>query len=121
MSDSVIIIEDDDEIRDALREVLEHEGFPVTTYRNGKEALEGLPKVARPGLILLDLMMPIMDGWQFMRCRTQLPDSHASVPVVLVSAVADYKKALETGAAGFLRKPVDLDVLLQTVKHHYGT
>jgi CheY-like chemotaxis protein len=69
-------------------------------------------------LILLDLMMPVMDGWQFMEARKHLPDTYASTPVFIVSAVADQQKVKAAGAAGYIKKPMDLDILLQMVKKY---
>jgi CheY-like chemotaxis protein len=111
----VIVVEDDEGIRESIRDVLETEGYLVSAFKNGKEALEGLQGQTSPCLILLDLMMPIMDGWQFMEARKHLPDTYTAIPVFIVSAIADTQKVKATGATGYLKKPVDLDVLLQLV------
>jgi CheY-like chemotaxis protein len=114
----VVVVEDDDGIRESIRDVLEAEGHPVVVFRNGKEALDELDTQTNPCLILLDLMMPVMDGWQFMEARKHLPDTYAAIPVFIVSAVADQQKVAATGAAGYIRKPVDLDVLLLIVEKY---
>lgn len=117
----VAIVEDDDAIRESITDALEIEGYAVTAFRNGKEALEGLQNQTSPCLILLDLMMPVMDGWQFMEARKHLADTYAAIPVFIVSAVADQQKVKSTGATGYIRKPVDLDVLLLIVQKYCQT
>ncbi|MGE0528164.1 MAG: response regulator [Bdellovibrionales bacterium] len=117
---SVAIIEDEEEIREGLRDAIEAEGYCVATYANGQEALEGLVKVAPPGLILLDLMMPQMDGWQFLKARQDLPKPYSESPLYIVSAVADLHRVESAGAAGYMRKPLDLDVLLKVVETYCG-
>jgi CheY-like chemotaxis protein len=114
----IIIIEDDFEIRESIREALEFENYKVIGFKNGKDAIEGLKNHAEPCLILLDLMMPIMDGWQFMEARKHLPDTYAAIPIFIVSAVADQTKVKEAGATGYIRKPVDLDVLLHIAQRY---
>lgn len=114
----VIIVEDDDAIRDSIFEALEMEGYQVRSFRNGKEAIEGLKGNAQPCLILLDLMMPVMDGWQFMEERKHLPDTYAAIPVFIVSAIADQRKIEEVGAQGYIKKPMELDVLFKIVEKY---
>jgi CheY-like chemotaxis protein len=114
----VLIIEDDLDIRDVLTQVLEYEGYEVSTAGNGREAIEYLQSNPKPGLILLDLMMPVMDGWQF-RAEQQKHDEWASIPVVILSADGNaYQKASTVRAAGFLKKPVELETLLDTVSRN---
>ncbi|HYG76238.1 MAG TPA: response regulator [Planctomycetota bacterium] len=116
---TILIIEDDVDIRDALTQILEFEGYDIASASNGKEALDVLRNSARPGLILLDLMMPVMDGWQF-RAEQQQDKRLADIPVVIVSADGRiFQKATAIGAAGYLRKPVELEVLLNTVQRHF--
>jgi CheY-like chemotaxis protein len=114
----VIIIEDDDEIRESMRDALETEGYSVAVFRNGREAINGLQGHIKPCLILLDLMMPVMDGWEFMEAWKNLPGTYASTPVFIISAVADQQKVKAAGAAGYIKKPMDLDILLQMVRKH---
>lgn len=107
----VLLVEDDEGIREAMRDVLQEEGFDVQTAVHGLAALDALQAGARPRLILLDLMMPVMDGWQFMAAlsaRAELAD----IPVVVVSAARD---KLPEGTRGCLNKPVDLGALFDTV------
>jgi CheY-like chemotaxis protein len=115
---SVLIVEDDAATRDALSLILEDEGFRVTTAANGREAFDLLQGSYRPELILLDLMMPVMDGWQFRDFQRRHP-SLESIPVVVLSADGNVRqKARAIGAAGFLQKPVEIEDLLGTLQRY---
>lgn len=107
----VLLVEDDEAIREALSEILQDEGFEVQTAVHGLAALLALETGARPRVILLDLMMPVMDGWQFM-ARLNAHAEWAGIPVVVVSAAKD---GLPDGARCCLPKPVDLGALFDTV------
>ena len=111
---SILIVEDDEGIRNALRLALELEGYQVFTASNGKEGLELLPKMPVPCLILLDLMMPVMNGWEFALALEEKDMILATIPVVVVTAFADQAKTIK--AKGVIKKPVDLEVLFQMVK-----
>jgi CheY-like chemotaxis protein len=113
---NVLVIDDDADIRDVLAEVLEENGYTVSTASNGREALERLRAGASPpSFILLDVMMPIMDGWQFRAEQVRDP-TLASIPVVVITAVGDARLVAEQmKAAGALRKPVRLKDLLASV------
>jgi CheY-like chemotaxis protein len=114
----ILVVEDDEATRDALTLVLQASGYQVTTAANGQEALDALREPSPPCLILLDLMMPVMDGWQFRALQRQDP-ALAVIPVVLVSADGNTpQKAASLGAAGFIQKPVDVHALLDTVQRH---
>lgn len=112
---NVVIIEDDADIRDSIQFVLESEGYQVAAFANGKEAIEGLKDCYEPCLILLDIMMPVMDGWEFLKARNTLGDTIVATPVYIVSAVASDDEALKAGAKGYIKKPVDIQLLLQVV------
>ena len=113
---TILIVEDDLDIREALTHILEFEGYHVTCVGNGQEALDYLRANPNPSLILLDLMMPVMDGWQFRAEQVKDPNL-AKIPVVIVSADGRvYQKAATIGASGYLKKPVELEVLLNTVQ-----
>jgi CheY-like chemotaxis protein len=113
---SVMFVEDDFNLRDALIPVLEYEGHHVVGAANGREALERLRSMPRPSLILLDLMMPEMDGAAFRAEQLRDPDL-ASIPVVVVSAdPSAVEKAERMGAVGCLQKPVDIDALIEEVR-----
>ena len=110
---TILVVEDEVAIAELVKATLEDEGYAVTTAENGREGLARLAEV-RPDLVLCDIMMPIVDGRQM--CRTMQADhTYRSIPVVLVSAVGDSIVRGECDYAAFLRKPFDLDHLLDTV------
>jgi two-component system response regulator MprA len=115
---TVLIVDDDTDIRDTIRLVLEHKGYRAMAASNGEEALRLLGAGDPVDLILLDMMMPVMDGWGF---RNSQPDGPAFVTIPVVVLTGDGRassKAAAIGAAGYLRKPLDLDDLLETVARH---
>lgn len=115
----ILIVEDDADIREVLVQVLEFEGYQVVSAENGREALDRLNIGEPPGLILLDLMMPVMDGWRFRDAQLQDPKL-AGIPVVVLSADGNLQqKASIIHAAGYLKKPVELETLLNTVGRNY--
>ena len=101
-----------------MAQLLALEGYETATAANGREALEYLRRHRTPKLILLDLMMPIMDGWEFRR-EQQLDASIANVPVVVLSAL-DRGRATDVIADDFLKKPLDFDRLLEVVRSYCG-
>ena len=114
-SKRVLVVDDDDGVRTAVADVLELEGYEVITASNGVEALEQV-RTARPDAVVLDLMMPVMDGWTFMEhCRRE--EVCAETPVLVMSA---YRNLTETapnlGAKACIAKPFDLGVLLGAVE-----
>lgn len=115
----LLIVEDDPDIADTLAELLESVGYDVSKAENGRAALEQLNKATTlPDLILLDLMMPVMDGWQFRAAQRADPRS-ADVPVLLLSAhVKAEQAAQELGARALLPKPVDVEALLRAIAEH---
>lgn len=111
----ILVVDDDPDILEALSEILEAEGFEIRRARNGKEALERL-EPDPPKLILLDLMMPVMDGWEFAQ-RLRQRGALASIPIIVLSADRNVgSKALDIGAVGHLAKPFELNDLLDMVK-----
>lgn len=109
----VLLVEDDQDIREALTELLQDEGYLVDVATNGEEALEMLDRVARPSVILLDLVMPKMDGVEFLdRVKGT---HHAAIPVIVLSASATVKPPPGTPA---LMKPVALESVLAAVRAH---
>jgi CheY-like chemotaxis protein len=114
---TVMVVEDDPEVRDAISEVLSDFEYKPVPASNGVEALEQLRTASvMPCLILLDVMMPTMDGWAF-RAEQQRDPSVKDIPVILLSAHTDVKvAATQMQAAGFLAKPVAIDNLLATVE-----
>ena len=110
----ILVVEDDRAVQDTLGQVLEEEGYEVSRASDGREALSRLTEDLAPDLILLDLRMPVMDGWSFR--NAQRKDSQmAPIPVVAMSADAT-SRAQAISAEAFLRKPLDLEDLLATVR-----
>jgi DNA-binding response OmpR family regulator len=115
----VLLVEDDQDIRDAVAESLEQAGYGVSTAENGASAISSLEAAGElPHLILLDLMMPVMDGEHFLK-EMKKNASWASVPVVLLTADGNAQaKAARLGVSNGLRKPIDVDALLEAVSAH---
>lgn len=117
----ILLIEDDADIRGMIAQLLELEGYRVEVCANGADALEVLRHCGReekPGLILLDLMMPVMNGWQFRAEQARDPELD-EIPVVVMSGDGRVtERAPPVRAASFLKKPVDLDVLLETIRRY---
>jgi CheY-like chemotaxis protein len=112
----ILIVEDDVAIRQTVAELLEDEGYQVDCAVNGADALALLERSEAPALILLDLMMPVMDGWSFRESQRRDPRL-ASIPTVVVTASnpADPHTADDLAPDAFLAKPFDLDRLIDTV------
>ena len=112
---SILIVEDDLDVREALTQVLEFEGYSVVGATNGQEALDRLRAGEQPSLILLDLMMPVMDGLQFRAAQVRDP-SLAHIPVIVISADGKVdQKVAALGVAGYMKKPLDVDSLLAMI------
>jgi CheY-like chemotaxis protein len=112
----VLIVEDDADLREMMDQLLTLEGYQPETATNGKEALDYLKGGGRPDLILLDLMMPVMDGWEFRRRQREDPQL-SQLPVVVLSAL-EPSRAVDLGGAAFLKKPLDFDRLLELVRKY---
>lgn len=114
----VLLVDDDFAILDAMRELLQDEGYEVEIAENGQEALTRLRRAPiRQQLILLDLMMPIMNGWQFREEQVRDPGL-ASIPTVIVSANAPDRYSGDVKTDGFVRKPLNASELLAVVRKH---
>ena len=109
----ILIVEDDESIREVLKYALVLEGYEVSTAINGKEGLEQLAKMPSTCLILLDLMMPVMNGWQFIEAIGK-DMMLATIPVVLVTAFSEQAKDLNP--KDIIKKPIDLGMLLSAVR-----
>ena len=111
----ILVVDDDEAIRDMVAMVLEDEGYEVATAPNGAQAL-GLIARGAPSLVLLDLNMPVMSGWELhARLRIEAPN----IPVIFMTAGQEARaEARRHAAAGFLSKPFDLDDLLKMVAHY---
>jgi CheY-like chemotaxis protein len=115
MSIRVLIVEDNEATRESLALLLQAGGYTTAEAANGREALAYLQSHEPPRLVLLDLMMPVMDGWEFLRQRRKDP-ALASVPVVLFTAAGglDAPAVWALGANDVIHKPADPDDLLAT-------
>ncbi|MBX3187284.1 MAG: response regulator [Labilithrix sp.] len=112
----VLVVDDNVDTRLTVELILSSEGYHVSTASNGVEALAQLRTAAvLPSVILLDLMMPLMDGYQF-RAEQRSDPILSDIPVLIFTADGNAEdKAASLGAAGFLRKPIDLDVLVAEI------
>jgi len=113
---SVLVVDDDDDFRDSVAQVLDEDGFAVLTASDGREAIEVLHSAStKPSVILLDMMMPVMDGWEFREAQRNDPEL-ASIPVAVFSAQPNIEAtARSIEAAACFRKPLSLDYLIDTL------
>ncbi|MDQ2980067.1 MAG: response regulator [Acidobacteriota bacterium] len=113
---TLLLVEDDRELRESLAELLKDSGFDVHGVENGREALDYLEGFPPPCLVLLDLMMPVMNGWEFREAQAK-NEKLAGIPVVILTADgrADLK-ARALGVTDYLRKPIDVERLLGMVQ-----
>lgn len=112
----ILVVEDDPDIRESVVEILEDEGHRVTSAGDGREALDLLQGASpAPDLILLDLMMPVMSGYQFREEQLKLP-AFAGIPVLIVTADVNARAKVESlQAAGFVQKPLKIQPLIDLV------
>ncbi len=114
---TILVIEDDRDILSTLREFLEFEGYEVKTAENGFTAMTLLKTFDPPHLILLDMRMPVMNGWQF--AIEFLNKYDHTTPIVVMTAAADAEqRAKDINAIGWVGKPFDLNALLEKIKKH---
>jgi two-component system chemotaxis response regulator CheY len=114
-AERILIVDDDESIRQIVRICLSDEGYEVFEASNGQVALNMLTEIA-PMLILLDLRMPVMDGWEFAKRYERIPGPRAPV-VAFVAALNAEQDCADLDAAGILAKPFDLDDLLRAVRN----
>jgi CheY-like chemotaxis protein len=107
----ILIVEDEQPIREMMKTLLEIEGYSISTACNGRDGIERL-RENPPSLVLLDMMMPVMNGWDFLDALRSDPAT-ASIPVVIVSAYSEIAKSVRPKA--FVPKPVQLDTLLRAI------
>jgi CheY-like chemotaxis protein len=110
----LLVVEDDEAILDSLSDLLREEGATLVAAANGRDALAALRSSALPDLILLDLMMPVMDGWEF-RVAQRADSALSGIPIIAMSADAS-AKARAIAADAYLRKPVDIEELVRSVR-----
>ena len=115
----IMIIEDEADLRDTIKEMLEISGFIVLTAENGREGLRLINEIGRPCLILLDLMMPVMNGWEFLE-RLKNTDEHAlsDIPVTVTSAAADVADVQRQYGCNVLKKPLSMERLVALANEH---
>ena len=117
----VLVVEDDPELRAVVAEILEWEGYRVTTASNGRKALQAIEETSTggatsPALVLLDMWMPVLDGWSVAR---ELKQRAIKVPIVVMTAAEDApRSAEEVDADGYLAKPFGMDDLLEAIRPH---
>ncbi len=115
---NVLVIEDDDDIRESIVEALSLEGYEVFSAADGQTGMDSLHKIPGPTLVLLDMMMPVMNGWQFINAQ-KAKARFADISVVVVSAVPVDKALLSADellpVEGMLQKPIHIDKLLAVV------
>jgi CheY-like chemotaxis protein len=110
----ILVVEDDEDAREAMVALLQMKGYRAVPAGNGKQALDYLNRAPVPDLIILDLWMPVMDGWQFR--NEQIKDPRlAEIPVIVLTALSD---RTDIDANEIIIKPVDVDRLLTTVSHY---
>jgi CheY-like chemotaxis protein len=110
----ILIIDDNQDVLSILSLLLEMQGFSVGTAQDGLEGLDRMKTDDHISLVLLDLCMPVMDGWEFLRRKTNDPRI-AEIPVIVISAVSP--DSLD-GVEAVLRKPVDVEALINVVRRH---
>jgi CheY-like chemotaxis protein len=113
-TDYILVVEDDRDLREILGESLELEGYDVVSAEHGQAALQKLETGPRPCLILLDLMMPVMDGWAFRQEILKHP-TLADIPVVIMTA-AGAERAKTIPSDGVLHKPLAMDAVIEAVQ-----
>lgn len=112
----ILIVDDQVDLLETLRESLAESDYDVTTTENGKQALESIEKQGVPDLILLDMKMPVMDGWEFSQKFNDLYGR--ACPIVIMTGMEDSSiRAMEMGADSYLGKPFDLKTLHRTVEN----
>ncbi|MDB4965803.1 MAG: Response regulator [Myxococcales bacterium] len=119
-SPCVMVVDDDADIRDSIGDILELRGYRVARVSNGREALDRLRDGTRPCVILLDLMMPVLSGWEF-RAEQTKDEALKALPVVIISGDGSTdQKAADVGVSEYLRKPLELSAILEVVRRHCG-
>lgn len=114
----ILVVDDDPDIRELLLQVLLDEGYRAAGASNGREALDYLRRSDLPSLILLDLMMPVMNGWQF-RDEQRLDPRLGAIPVVVISANSNVRRDAATLLADdYMNKPLDLQRLFAAIERH---
>jgi CheY-like chemotaxis protein len=114
MIHTVLLVEDEEGLREAIREALEEAGYAVVTAREGQEALDAIPRIDHICLVLLDLLMPGMNGWEFLEAVKTRPEL-ACLPVIVHTSAPSHGLA---GVVKVLQKPLQIDRLLSVVREY---
>ncbi len=115
---TVLLVDDHDDVREGLSELLRLEGYTVVTAQNGRDALNQLYQGARPCIILMDLMMPVMAGFEFRQEQREHPEFR-DIPIIVYSAIHDLKRvAGHLDAHAYVEKPIMLQNLLALLREH---
>jgi CheY-like chemotaxis protein len=119
---SILIAEDNNDVREMLQDVLSCEGYDVAVARNGREALQKLTELPSPSLVLLDLMMPVMNGWEFLDAqkRSAVFAAHQVVVMSAVPATQSLEDRRPLRTAGTLPKPLSLEPLMEKIREFCG-
>lgn len=116
---NILIVDDEPDLRSTLKDIFEMSGFSVVTAGNGAEAYALLQQGETPCLLLLDLMMPVMNGWEFLgRVSRELPKTFEDVPIVVISAVADTVDIGQRFPCEIMKKPLNIPHLLDLAGRH---
>jgi CheY-like chemotaxis protein len=117
---TILAVEDNESAGEGLATVLRREGYNVALLTNGKQALDYLRHGNRPDLILLDMLLPVLDGWKFLD-EIEHWSKPPNVPVIVMTGtILTPEWAAQRGCAGFLRKPIEADRLIEVVKRFVG-
>lgn len=115
----ILLVEDNESILESFKAILEMEGYLVVTAKNGLEALTVLEDIKQPCLILLDLFMPIMDGFQFIdQLKKRNENFLASPPIIICSAAGEKAEEAAKQVHGLISKPVDIEILMSNVRKY---
>lgn len=116
---NILIVDDEPDLRSTLKDIFELSGFSVVTAGNGAEAYALLQQGESPCLMLLDLMMPVMNGWEFLgRLSQERPETFDEVPIVVISAIADTVDVGQRFRCEIMKKPLDIPHLLKLAGRH---
>ena len=115
---TILLIDDQADVRESLELILQREGYSVETAANGREALNKLYGGLRPCIILMDLMMPVMTGYEFRQEQMAHPE-FSGIPLIVYSGATDMREnARHLQASAYAEKPIELDRLMGLVRHH---
>jgi DNA-binding response OmpR family regulator len=118
MGARILVVDDDDSIRELVAEILRDEGYDIVQARNGAAALQAVDESPAFDAVVLDMRMPLIDGWQF---AATLEQRGSTIPIVVMTAAQNARLwAEEIGAAGYIAKPFGIDELLETVRNVSG-